>query len=818
MDLPYKAIFHHLPFSAIIVERKDPDVFVVLDVNVAAARTDGWEQAMSEEIIGRNLLDVFPEIRGTGLPAFYNQALDTGEPVNLEEIDYRDAEGDGGLFSVDLSPLSERHLLISYTDITQKKQAEAALRESESRLRSVMNHAPVVLWALDLEGVFTFSEGRGLKALGLEPGQVVGLSVYELYADYPEIVDTARRALQGEAVAYTVEVGEVVYENRYTPFFDRQGRLVGTIGVAIDVTERKRAAEALHQLNVDLERRIEERVAELSKEITERRQAEESQRESEERFSKMFHASPNAIALTSFKDKRFIEVNEGFERMFGYTREEAIGKSSQELILWSDPEDWARLYSQLETQGEVREMEVQFRTRSGREGVAELSADVIEVDGERCILSIGRDITERKRPEAVLRRSQEELEQLVEARTAALSEANATLTQEVAERKRIEEALRESEEKHRTLFETMAQGVVYQNAEGVIISANSAAERILGLTLDQMQGRTSFDPRWRAVREDGSDFPGNTHPAMVALATGEAVGPGIMGVFNPQTDTYRWIVVHTVPQFKKGEDKPYLVYATFEDITERKQAEAERERLIEELEAKNTELEQFTYTVSHDLKSPLFTIKGFLGLLEQDVIRGDAERVKTEIEQINTAADKMQRLLDELLELSRIGRRTNPPEEMALADLAREAVELVAGQIAERGVEVEIDPALPVVVGDRVRLLQMVQNLVDNAVKFMGDQPQPCIEIGTRQDGDERICYVRDNGIGVEPRHHQKVFGLFERLNPRVEGTGIGLALARRIVEVHGGRIWVESEGKGHGATFCFTLPCLSIASPKDED
>ncbi|MFQ5570095.1 MAG: PAS domain S-box protein [Rhodothermales bacterium] len=818
MDLPYKAIFHHLPFSAIIVERKDPDVFVVLDVNVAAARTDGWEQAMSEEIIGRNLLDVFPEIRGTGLPAFYNQALDTGEPVNLEEIDYRDAEGDGGLFSVDLSPLSERHLLISYTDITQKKQAEAALRESESRLRSVMNHAPVVLWALDLEGVFTFSEGRGLKALGLEPGQVVGLSVYELYADYPEIVDTARRALQGESVAYTVEVGEVVYENRYTPFFDRQGRLVGTIGVAIDVTERKRAAEALHQLNVDLERRIEERVAELSKEITERRQAEESQRESEERFSKMFHASPNAIALTSFKDKRFIEVNEGFERMFGYTREEAIGKSSQELILWSDPEDWARLYSQLETQGEVREMEVQFRTRSGREGVAELSADVIEVDGERCILSIGRDITERKRPEAVLRRSQEELEQLVEARTAALSEANATLTQEVAERKRIEEALRESEEKHRTLFETMAQGVVYQNAEGVIISANSAAERILGLTLDQMQGRTSFDPRWRAVREDGSDFPGNTHPAMVALATGEAVGPGIMGVFNPQTDTYRWIVVHTVPQFKKGEDKPYLVYATFEDITERKQAEAERERLIEELEAKNTELEQFTYTVSHDLKSPLFTIKGFLGLLEQDVIRGDAERVKTEIEQINTAADKMQRLLDELLELSRIGRRTNPPEEMALADLAREAVELVAGQIAERGVEVEIDPALPVVVGDRVRLLQMVQNLVDNAVKFMGDQPQPCIEIGTRQDGDERICYVRDNGIGVEPRHHQKVFGLFERLNPRVEGTGIGLALARRIVEVHGGRIWVESEGKGHGATFCFTLPCLSIASPKDED
>lgn len=139
--------------------------------------------------------------------------------------------------------------------------------------------------------------------------------------------------------------------------------------------------------------------------------------------------------------------------------------------------------------------------------------------------------------------------------------------------KRAEAALRESEEKHRTLFETMAQGVVYQDVEGGIISANPAAERILALSLDQLLGRTSLDPRWRAIREDGSEFPGETHPSMVALRTGKEVRNVVMGVFNPQTDEYCWINIHAVPQFRPGQDAPYQVYATFADITARKRAE-----------------------------------------------------------------------------------------------------------------------------------------------------------------------------------------------------------------------------------------------------
>jgi light-regulated signal transduction histidine kinase (bacteriophytochrome) len=243
-----------------------------------------------------------------------------------------------------------------------------------------------------------------------------------------------------------------------------------------------------------------------------------------------------------------------------------------------------------------------------------------------------------------------------------------------------------------------------------------------------------------------------------------------------------------------------------DEITERQRVEAERERLIAEQEAKNAEMERFTYTVSHDLKSPLITICGFLGLLEQDALRGNVERMQTDITYIHTAAATMQRLLDELLELSRIGRVVHPLTEIPLSALAHEAVTLVGGQIAARGVQVHIAPNLPVVLGDRQRLLEVLQNLMDNTVKFMGTQPTPRIEIGCRQAEQETVYYVQDNGVGIAPQYHEKVFGLFERLESGGDGTGVGLALVKRIIEVHGGRIWVESAGQGCGSTFCFTL------------
>jgi PAS domain S-box-containing protein len=243
----------------------------------------------------------------------------------------------------------------------------------------------------------------------------------------------------------------------------------------------------------------------------------------------------------------------------------------------------------------------------------------------------------------------------------------------------------------------------------------------------------------------------------------------------------------------------------------------QRQTFIDELEAKNAELEQFTYTVSHDLKSPLVTITGFLGYLESDALSGDMEKVRTNIFRISRAARKMEHLLSDLLELSRVGRLMNPPENVSFQEIVREALERIRGRLDANTFRVDVHENLPVIHGDKVRLVEMLQNLLDNAAKFTSGRLDARIEVGTRglDENQQHIFFVCDNGIGIDPRFHERIFGLFNKLNPQVEGTGIGLTLVKRNVEVHGGRIWIES-APGQGASFYFTLPPQKIQEHTD--
>ncbi|RJP59747.1 MAG: response regulator [Candidatus Auribacter fodinae] len=269
--------------------------------------------------------------------------------------------------------------------------------------------------------------------------------------------------------------------------------------------------------------------------------------------------------------------------------------------------------------------------------------------------------------------------------------------------------------------------------------------------------------------------------------------------------TVRWVSeIGTV--FRDETNKPVRMLGVVQDITERKLAEERRMELIRDLEQKNAEMERFTYTVSHDLKTPLVTIEAFLNLLRKDICERRCEGSENIISRMMNASTKMRSLLDDLLNISKAGHLSISPEFFSLHELTTEAIELVTGQIIAKNVSVIIDSDFPEIYGDRTRLLEVMLNLIDNAVKFSSGMDKPEVHIGCCEKNGKTVFYVKDNGVGIDPHYTHKIFKLFEKLDANTDGNGIGLTLVKRIIESHQGSIWVESEGIQKGATFYFTL------------
>jgi PAS domain S-box-containing protein len=373
-------------------------------------------------------------------------------------------------------------------------------------------------------------------------------------------------------------------------------------------------------------------------------------------------------------------------------------------------------------------------------------------------------------------------------------------------RQQAEDALAVSEEKYRQLFEDAVEGLYNTTAEGRFLSANPAMARILGYdSPGEMLEQVTDVSKQVYVTAFSRDL-------LIQRLVSEGFVRGFLTQLFRSGGAKIWVSISARAVFN---DQGALgqIQGFVEDVTERVEADRERNELIEQLDKQKSELERFTYTVSHDLKSPLLTIKGFLGFIEKDAGESNHDRLRGDVDRIRTAADKMHRLLEELLELSRIGRMINPSQIVEMNRLVEEALakrreqQDEAGNGSLEGVEIVVEPDLGRVYGDHVRLRAVVENLVSNAAKFMGAQKDPRVDIGLRRDASGSVYFVRDNGIGIEPRYHQKVFGLFSQLVPESEGTGAGLAIVKRIVDFTGGRVWVESEGPGQGSTFCFTLP-----------
>ncbi|HSB01434.1 MAG TPA: PAS domain S-box protein [Anaerolineales bacterium] len=675
-------------------------------------------------------------------------------------------------------------LLFVARDITRRQQSERELRESEERFRKVFQSSPVAI------SITTLEEGRLLDAnyaywdlTGYVAEQALGRNAREL-----KLWEDIRA--RAEFVEDLKRKGSLFNPDDHFYHTD------GTLKYVISFHELIRIGH-------------EDCVLSMFYDMSVQKQMMQALQESEARIHALVDAFPDMIMELSLEGviinmvpPKGVEARMPTSRFIGKRIDEVFERSVvvQTLV--------AMQHVVAGDQIAIFEFEISMSDK-----IHAIEARLTASASDTFVVMI-RDFTERKWAE-------KEREKLISELEVKNKESE-TLRESVA----IVAATLEKSEAIDRILEQLERVVPFDSASvqllnGKMLEIVSAR----GFELDSSMVEPGFE-----FMEDDPAYPvvyGN-----VPYVLYEDIRIPVPGFARPPYDRIRaWMAVplkvkgrvlgvialdgYRVGQFSERHAQLAVTYANqvaialenahlFSDL----QAELSvRQKLISELENKNAELERFTYTVSHDLKSPLFTIRGFLGYLEQDALSGNRERLQGDIQRITNATDKMQRLLNELLELSRVGRLRNEPIYVNFSELASEALELVQGRIMEHKIDVKIQADLPQVYGDRPRLVEVLQNLLDNAAKFMGDQKQPRIEIG--RDGEQEgmpIFYVRDNGVGIAPEHHDRVFGLFNKLDPKSDGTGVGLALVRRILEVHGGRVWIRSEA-GQGCTFFFTLP-----------
>ncbi|MCC6261630.1 MAG: PAS domain S-box protein [Anaerolineales bacterium] len=636
---------------------------------------------------------------------------------------------------------------------------------------------------------FTDVNDALLEQYGISREKFLNCTSNYFFQHDPEQGKALRQALfdQGRVFVETNERREdgspICVEGEYACLYDEQNRIVGFFGIQRDITNRKRVEKALQR--------------------------------SEKRFRSAFQASPIAIFIATLAEGRLLDANQAYWNMTGYSAEMALGKTVEELKFRMKPLDrpkFIEALKQKQSLSNVEEMLLYYPDGSYKPVIA--FYELIQLEDQDCVLAMFYDVSAQKKLEAERKNLISQLE-LRNHESETLRKALAYLVETFEFDEIIQRTLDEIQKV--IPYDSASVWSVEKDTQKLIAHRHLPPEHVAShpeWPLDETNsaypvivGKVPYflENDVQAHLSDFSEYPDNLINSWLAIplkARGKILGLIALDGYalDQFTEHHAELAVNFANQVAVALENAHL----FSEL----QAELEtRQELISELETKNSELERFTYTVSHDLKSPLVTINGFLGYLEADILSGKVERVQRDRKRIQEAVDKMYHLLNDLLELSRIGRIVAPSETLEFSELVEEALNIVHGRLDKNKVAVQIQPNLPAIYGDRQRLIEVLQNLLDNAAKFMGQQPNPKIEIGQAgMVNDLPIFFVKDNGIGIAKQYHEQVFGLFNKLDAKGDSTGIGLALVKRIVEVHGGQIWLESE-VGQGTTFFFTLP-----------
>jgi PAS domain S-box-containing protein len=508
----------------------------------------------------------------------------------------------------------------------------------------------------------------------------------------------------------------------------------------------------------------------LQRREADRNRAEDALRESEERFRLLVDGVSDYAILMLDPHGRVMSWNSGAEHIKGYTSDEIIGKH---FSCFYAPEDIEQAKPQRELEIAAAEGRFEDENWRVRKDGSRFWANVVitplrDSDGQLCGFSrITTDMTERQQAEA---------------------------------------ALRESEGRFRSFIEHFVRGIFMVDEQGRIVSTNPAAERMFGYRSDELVGQSVDILVPERLRGQHLAHRGRFWEAAAA----RPIGSGL-GLLARRKDGGEFPVDIGLTPLSTGGDR--LVAATVSDITEQERAEDQLQQTLQDLKRSNEELEQFAYVASHDLQEPLRMVGNYTQLLARRYkgkLDADADEF---IAYAVDGAKRMQTLINDLLAFSRVGRRG---KEFVATD-AEAVLDRTLGDLgaaaAESGVIITHDP-LPLVMADDVQLGQVFQNLIGNAIRFRGDQ-SPQVHVSAQRNGSGYVFSVKDNGIGIAPEYFERVFVIFQRLHGRESypGTGIGLAVCKKIVERHGGRIWIESE-PGQGTTFYFTLSAIAESTP----
>ncbi len=603
---------------------------------------------------------------------------------------------------------------------SQVSRKTKELVREQADIKLILDTSPVLIFYKNRQGKFLRVNKAFAAALNMSEEGFLGKTVFDLYSrDIAQSMTVDDRAVfeSGLPKLNIVEQYESATGLRWVqtdkvPVLDKNGNAVALVGFAVDITERKRAEEALRLAS---------------------------------RYTRSLIEASLDPLVTISHDGKITDVNKAAEEARGIPREQLIGSDFSDYF--TEPEKAMEGYNRVFAEGRVRDYALTLKHASGRTIDVLYNAAVYRDEAGKVqgVFAAARDITERKR---------------------------------------MEEAIQASEIKYRRLFEAARDGILILNSDtGLIIDVNPFLIEMLGFSYEEFLGKKIWELGLL------KDIIANKDAFLELQRKGFVRYEGL----PLKTTAGLRLEVEFVSNVYEVDHKK-VIQCNIRDITERKRAEEARERLSQALKAQISELETFSYGIAHDLKSPLISIEGFARLLKEDLQNQKAENVKEDIRLLESGVKKMQGFLHSTLEYSRAGRLIKRTNNVSFSEIVNEALADYRAQISAIGAVVSKPKTFPRVYVDKSMIIEVMANLIQNAVKYRDEAVPLKIEIGYESPSGETIFYVSDNGIGIDPVEATKVFDLFYRGTSHVEGSGIGLKIVKKIIEAHGGKIWIKED------------------------